>query len=102
MMYTVDMNAPELVFPSSSSDQAFALDAKSVHIDNKLEWTNGKSHLDVGAILLDSTTVLLNGCSACVGKEYKRTTSMMPKDGIPVAILHVSFPNGIQVDARSL
>ena len=80
MMYTVDMNAPELVFPrSSSSDQAFALDAKSVHIDNKLEWTNGKSHLDVGAILLDSTTVLLNGCSACVWKEYKRTTSMMPE-----------------------
>ena len=80
MMFTVDMNAPELVFPrSSSSDQAFALVAKSVHIDNKLEWTNGKSHLDVGAILLDSTTVLLNGCSACVWKEYKRTTSMMPE-----------------------
>jgi len=80
MMYTVDMNAPELVFPrSSSSDQAFVLDAKSVHVDNKLEWTNGKSHLDVGAILLDSTVVSLNGCSACVWKEYKRTTSMMPK-----------------------
>ena len=80
MIYAVEMERPELIFPrSSTSDQAFSMDAECIRVNNKLKWEGGKSHLDVGAVLLDSTNVSFFRCSACVWDKFKKTTSMIPE-----------------------
>jgi len=80
MIYAVEMERPELIFPrSSTSDQAFSMDAECIRVKNKLKWEGGKSHLDVGAVLLDSTNVSFFRCSACVWDKFKKTTSMIPE-----------------------
>ena len=82
MKYVVEMKHPEIVFPrSSSSDQAFSMEAESLQITNELEWSGGRSHLDLGAVLLDTTKVSFINCEAFTWERFKRATSMLPRPG---------------------
>jgi len=79
MVYTVDLAVPEVIIPrSSASNQALCLDVESVHLENALKWTFGKSHRDFGSVLLDTTKVSMVRFSTCVRNRHKKRPSMMP------------------------
>lgn len=88
MMYSVEMERPELIFPrSSTSNQAFSIDAECVRVTNKLEWIRGSSHLDRGAVLRDTTKVSLISCESFIWNKFKRAASLMQERGTSIEVL---------------
>ena len=81
MVYSCDMKHPELIVPrNSASSQALLLDAAQLLIANSLDWTVGKSHRDLGSVLLDTTTLSFIDCSARIRNQGNHSSIVPEKN----------------------